>query len=111
MEKLKEYEFSRGSSSGRGPTRDYEKLFDGGIYRLTRGEDFGADKKIKPLRNYLSAVARKAGKTLRTQIEDDDNLVIRAEPRAEGDEQPKRRGRGRPAKKDGQGVNTEALVA
>ena len=79
MEQLDDYTFT---SRGRGASRyDFDKLFDGGIYRLRRGDDFDAKSDTKSVRGYLHTQASRRGKSLRTEAEDDDTIVIQARPK------------------------------
>lgn len=80
MELLESYEFT-GRSGGQSKY-DFDKLFDGSIYRLQRGDDFDGKTSVKSIRGYLATQASKRGKSLRTQIEADGAaLVVQAAPK------------------------------
>jgi hypothetical protein len=74
METLDSYEFQRGSRV----KYDYEAILDGRPHRLKRGEDFGEKVTIKSLRSMLHKKASDFGKSLNTQVESDDALVVQA---------------------------------
>lgn len=76
MEALESFDFS--TRSGGKTKYNFDKLFDGGIYRLTRGDDFDEKASVKSVRGYMHTQASKRGKSLRTQAEGDDTFVIQA---------------------------------
>jgi hypothetical protein len=78
MRKLTEYEFPK--SGSRGSRYDLDKLFDGSIYELKRGDDFAESAKVKSIRGYLGSAANSRGMSLQTHIKDENTLVIKATP-------------------------------
>jgi hypothetical protein len=78
MDLLQSYEFKRPSRSQYTPV--VTALVDEGIpfVRMKRGEDFSDHTKIASVRNGVSDQLHKAGggRTPRTWVEDDDNLIV-----------------------------------
>lgn len=71
MEKLKKFEFP---AFGAESTYDWEKLLDGGIYKLTSGEDFNC----KPVTfgSLCRGQAGKRHKTVKISTVDEGNAVV-----------------------------------
>lgn len=58
---------------------DYEKWFDGEVWKLTRGEDFQTNPLA--LRTTLYNAAKKFGVKVRTSIPDENTVIVQASPR------------------------------
>lgn len=77
MKVLASYEFKATVAKA---TYDWAKLLDGGIYQVTKGDDFECKTSTFAMMSRMRA--KKLGKTVRISKVDDDTLVIQAVPAA-----------------------------
>jgi len=77
MEELSKYQFG----PDRSPKYDWDKLFNGSIWRLCRGEDFPASMTAKTFRRQVYSRAYERGLSARGVIENDNTLVIQVMPK------------------------------
>ena len=78
MEELDSYEFG----PDRTPKHDWDKLLNGSIWRLHRGEDFPDTMTARTFRKQVYSRAYERGMSVHGVIEDDDTLVIQASPKS-----------------------------